>query len=74
MKFCSETQLCFLFNFGLHSTLSEHNHRRPKDERLVAVRESTHARHDAEYVVVERVYAYLRRASTRDRVERDGEL
>ena len=43
-------------------------------ERLVAVREATHAGHDAEHVVVERVDAYLRRAGTDHRVERDREL
>ena len=37
--------------------------------RLVGVREATHAGHDAEDVVVERVYAYLRRAAASDRVE-----
>ena len=43
-------------------------------ERLVAVREAAHAGHDAEDVVVERVDAYLGRASAGDRVERDREL
>ena len=41
---------------------------------LVAVREATHAAHDAEHVVVERVYADLGRASTRNRVERNRKL
>jgi len=42
--------------------------------RLVAVREATHAGHDAEDVVVERVDADLGRADTDDRVERHREL
>jgi len=41
---------------------------------LVGVRKTAHARHDAEHVVVERIDANLRRAVTRDRVERDREL
>ena len=43
-------------------------------ERLVAVREATHAGHDTEHVVVERVDAYLGRAGADNRVERDREL
>jgi len=43
-------------------------------ERLVAVREATHARHDAEHVVVERVDADLGSARADNRVERDREL
>jgi len=58
-----------LLFFGLPSSA-----RRLKDDCLVAVREATHARHDAEHVVVERVDADLRRARARDRVERDREL
>ena len=48
--------------------------RRLKDDCLVAVREATHARHDAEHVVVERVDADLGSAGTDHRVERDREL
>ncbi len=48
--------------------------RRLKDDCLVAVGEATHARHDAEHVVVERVDAYLSRARADNRVERDREL
>ena len=47
---------------------------RLKGEGLVGVRKTAHARHDAEHVVVERIDANLRRAVTRDRVERDREL
>jgi len=42
--------------------------------RLVAVRETTHARHHAQDVVVQRIHADLRRARARDRVERDRQL
>ena len=46
----------------------------PASKRLVAVRKTTHAAHDAEHVVVERVHADLSRACTRNRVERNREL
>ena len=46
----------------------------PKSKRLVAVRKTTHAAHDAEHVVVERIHADLRRAAARNRVERNREL
>ena len=42
--------------------------------RLVAVRETTHSRHHAQDVVVQRIHADLRRARARDRVERDRQL
>ena len=45
-----------------------------KSKRLVAVCKTTHAAHDAEHVVVERIHADLRRAHTRNRVERNREL
>ena len=45
-----------------------------KCKRLVAVRKTTHAAHDAEHVVVERIHADLGRAARRNRVERNREL
>ena len=42
--------------------------------RLVGVRQATHARHDAEHVVVHRIHADLRRASRAHRVDRDRQL
>jgi len=42
--------------------------------RLVAVREATHAAHDAEHVVVHGIHAHLRRATTADRVGRHRQL
>ena len=42
--------------------------------RLVAVRETTHARHHAQDVVVQRIHADLRRARARNRVDRDRQL
>lgn len=41
---------------------------------LVGVRQSTHARHHAEHVVVHRIHANLRRAATAHRVDRDRQL
>jgi len=61
----------FLLFEKLRLLIRHHNKVR---KRLVAVREATHAGHDAEDVVVERVDADLGRAGTRDRVERDREL
>jgi len=46
----------------------------PASKRLVAVRKTTHAAHDAEHVVVERIHANLRRAAARNRVEGNREL
>jgi len=46
----------------------------PQRKRLVAVRKTTHAAHDAEHVVVEGIHADLGRASARNRVERNREL
>jgi len=41
---------------------------------LVGVRKTTHTRHHAENVVVERIDAYLSRAGILDRVDGDREL
>jgi len=63
----------FLLRFQLLRLTPANNHQQVR-ERLVAVREATHAGHDAEHVVVERVDAYLRRAGANNRVERNREL
>jgi len=42
--------------------------------RLVAVRETTHAAHHAEHVVVERIHAHLGRAGTNHRVDGHRQL
>ena len=62
MKFSIETQLWMfeILMLRLRCILRS---------RLVGVREATHAGHDAEDVVVERVDADLRGAAASDRVE-----
>jgi len=43
-------------------------------QRLVGVREATHAAHHAQHIVVERIHADLRRAGAHNRVDGDRQL